>query len=121
MINNLASLLSEHRNDEESMQRALELASRFRQSSIPHFKDTLGWIYYKLGDIQAATSLLQDAVEQAPNMSIFRYHLGKSYMEEDRREAAIREFEKIVELSAGQPFELIDEVKQLIDQLQPTS
>ncbi len=121
VINNLASLLSEHRNDEESIQRALELASRFRQSSIPHFKDTLGWIYYKVGDIQAATSLLQDAVEQAPNMSILRYHLGMSYMKEDRREAAIREFEKIVELSAEQPFELIDEVKQLIDQLQLAS
>ncbi len=117
VINNLASLLSEHREDDASMQRARELASRFRQSSVPHFKDTLGWIYYKTGDIQAATSILQDAVEQMPNVAIFRYHLGMSYMAEERNAAAIREFEEVVKISDSQPFEQLEEVKGLLAQL----
>ncbi len=117
VVNNLASLLSEHRTDQASMARAQELASRFRQSAVPHFKDTLGWIYYKTGDIQAATSILQDAVEQMPNVVIFRYHLGMSYMEEGRNAAAIREFEEVVKLSDNQPFEQLEEVKGLLAEL----
>ncbi len=121
VINNLASLLSEHRSDEASMQRAQDLAARFRQSSVPHFKDTLGWIYYKVGDIQAATSLLQDVVEQMPNMAIFRYHLGMSYMAGERTEAAKREFEEIVRISETQPFEQIEEVRNLLADLNTQS
>lgn len=121
VINNLASLLSEHRSDEASMLRAQELAARFRQSSVPHFKDTLGWIYYKVGDIQAATSLLQDVVEQMPNMAIFRYHLGMSYMAGERKEAAKREFEEIVRISEVQPFEQIEEVRNLLAELNTQS
>lgn len=121
VINNLASLLSEYRADDASLQRAQELAARFRQSSVPHFKDTLGWIYYKVGDIQAATSILQDAVEQMPNMAIFRYHLGMTYMAGERSTAAIREFEEVVRISEAQPFEQIEEVKNLLAELNTPS
>lgn len=121
VINNLASLLSEYRTDNASLQRAQDLAQRFRQSAIPHFKDTLGWIYYKVGDIQAASSLLQDVVEQMPQMIIFRYHLGSSYMAEGRNEAAIREFEEVIKLSENQPLEQLEEVKELLVQLKSAS
>ncbi|HPF47553.1 MAG: tetratricopeptide repeat protein [Alphaproteobacteria bacterium] len=119
VVNNLASLLSEHRTDNESMQRAQQLAARFRQSAIPHFKDTLGWIYYKVGDIQNATSVLQDVVEKMPNNVYFRYHLGMSYMAGDRNAAAAREFEEVVKLAENQPFEQLDEVKGLLADLKP--
>ena len=121
VVNNLASLLSEHRTDNASLQRAQELAQRFRQSVIPHFKDTLGWIYYKVGDIQAASSLLQDVVEQMPTEIIFRYHLGSSYMAEGRNDAAIREFEEVIRLSESQPLEQLEEVKEFLVQLKTPS
>lgn len=121
VVNNLASLLSEHRSDDASLQRAQELAARFRQSSIPHFKDTLGWIYYKVGDIQSATSILQDAVEQIPTMAIFRYHLGMAYLAGERNSAAIREFEEVVKISEERPFEQIEEVKSLLADLNTPS
>ncbi len=121
VVNNLASLLSEHRADEASINRAQELAKRFRQSSVPHFKDTLGWIYFKVGDIQAATSILQDAVEQMPTNAIFRYHLGMSYMAGERNAAAAREFEEAVKLAENQPFEQLEEVRGLLEQLNTPS
>ncbi len=121
VVNNLASLLSEYRTDAESMARAEELAKRFRQSSVPHFKDTLGWIYYKVGDIQSATSILQDVVEQMPTNVIFRYHLGMSYMAGDRDAAAAREFEEVVKLAQSQPFDQLEEVKNLLEQLKTPS
>jgi len=114
VVNNLASLLSEHRSDAASMDRALELAVRFRQSVIPHFKDTLGWIYYKTGDIQAATSVLQDVVEQLPTNVHFRYHLGMSYMAGQRDAAAAREFEEVIKLAEEQQFDQLEEVKELL-------
>ncbi|MBL4602224.1 MAG: tetratricopeptide repeat protein [Emcibacteraceae bacterium] len=121
VVNNLASLLSEHRTDNESMNRAQALAVRFRQSSIPHFKDTLGWIYYKTGDIQSATSILQDAVEQLPTNIYFRYHLGMAYMANERHAAAGREFEEVIKLSETQPFEELQEVKDLLAGINPSS
>ena len=118
VINNLASLLSDYRTDDESIQRALMLAKRFRQSSIPHFKDTLGWIYYKLGDARSATNMLKDAVEQVPKSAIFRYHLGMSYMASDRKAAAQREFEEILKMSKDDPFVHIDKVTEMLGTLQ---
>lgn len=121
VVNNLASLLSEHRSDAESMDRALELAVRFRQSAIPQFQDTLGWIYYKVGDIQSATSLLQDVVEQLPNSVYIRYHLGMIYMAGGRDAAAEREFKEVVKLAEKQSFDQLDAVKELLAGMSPAS
>lgn len=121
VVNNLASLLSEHRTDPESMDQALALAVRFRQSVIPHFKDTLGWIYYKVGDIQSATSLLQDVVEQIPTNVYFRYHLGMSYLSGQREEAAAREFVEVIKLAEEQSFDQLDEVKELLADINSAS
>src|SRR5690606_35834180 len=74
LANNLASLLSEQRDDRASLERAYELARRFERSSVPQFKDTLGWVKYKLGKFDEAAPLLQGAVEQMPELPVLRYH-----------------------------------------------
>ena len=48
--NNLASLLSDYRNDKASLERAQALAASLRETQIPQFKDTLGWISYRHDD-----------------------------------------------------------------------
>src|SRR5262249_33309905 len=55
--NNLASLLSEYRDDRESLERAHALAAGLQESKIPQFKDTLGWISYRRDDYVNAVSL----------------------------------------------------------------
>ena len=57
VANNLASLLSDHRTDKASLERAYSLAAMLRKSQIPSFKDTLGWIEYLRGDYKSATAL----------------------------------------------------------------
>jgi Tfp pilus assembly protein PilF len=52
---------------------------RFESSPQPAFRDTLGWVYYKTGETDKAVSILKDVVKQAPNVSVFRYHLGMAY------------------------------------------
>ena len=99
-VNNLASLLSEHRNDAASFDRALKLAERFRNSTFPHFLDTLGWIYYRRGNFKRAVEYHEKSVKGAPNLPLFRYHLGMAYLGADNRAGAKRELEKAVGLGA---------------------
>ena len=42
--------------------------------------DALGWAYYKLGSKEPAVSALKEAVQGAPNVPTFRYHLGIAYL-----------------------------------------
>ena len=56
--NNLASLLSDYRDDKASLEKAQSLAATLRGSPIPQFKDTLGWINYRRGDYGHAIAKL---------------------------------------------------------------
>jgi tetratricopeptide (TPR) repeat protein len=80
ILNNLASLIADHRSDQASLNRARSLAAALRQSPVPQFKDTLGWITYLQGDYKAATPLLEDAARSISNRALVHYHLGMTYM-----------------------------------------
>ena len=74
--NNLASLLTEVKGNKANLDRALALAKRFENASNPSFVDTLGWVYFLLGQNDRALPLLQKAVTKAPQVPIHQYHLG---------------------------------------------
>src|SRR6185369_3008183 len=65
--NNLASLLSEAGGSKADLDRALALAKRFQNAANSAFLDTLGWVYFQLGDYEHALPLLQKAVGMASN------------------------------------------------------
>jgi tetratricopeptide (TPR) repeat protein len=117
VANNLASLLSDHRDDKASLKRAHELAGRFRSSKIPNFKDTLGWTYYRLGNAEDAIELIEDATQEMPSSPFFRYHLGMAYVAIDEKESARQEFEKALELVGDNPFPFRDKVTEAIKEL----
>ncbi len=73
--NNLAWLLQE-RGGQANFDRALALASRFEQSSIPGFLDTLGWVRLRRGETVEAVEVLRRAVALAPDVPLLLYHLG---------------------------------------------
>ena len=64
VANNLASLLSDHRSDKESLDRAYAIAAPLTKSPVPNFKDTLGWLNYRRGDYRNAIPLLEDAADR---------------------------------------------------------
>jgi tetratricopeptide (TPR) repeat protein len=117
IANNLASLLSDHRDDDTSLRRAQELAARFRTSDIPYFKDTLGWAYFRLGDMEQASELIEDAAQEMPAMPIFHYHLGMVYLAMNEKDAARRELDKALELAGDRESPFHDEVKEAIKRL----
>lgn len=77
--NNLASLLADHRTDKASLERAQSLAARLRQSPVPQFKDTLGWVSYRTGHFRTAVPPLEEAAAALPDQAIVHYHLGMTY------------------------------------------
>lgn len=114
VANNLASLLSDRRTDKASLTRAHELAQRFKRSDVPQFKDTLGWTSYKVGKADEAASLIEDASKKLPNLAVFRYHLGMSYLAMNKKDAARKELEKALSLGEGKGFAEEDQVKQAL-------
>lgn len=108
-INNYVSMLTEVRPDKETAERALEIASVLERSNVPQFKDTLGWIYYRLGRYEEAVPYLEDAAAGLPNLAVVRYHLGMTYKALNRPAAAMQELERAIELSETQPMANLDE------------
>jgi len=117
IANNLASMLSEYSTDKAVIERAYELAKRFRSSDIPHFKDTLGWIQYRLGKFEEATSLLKEAVDKNPSEPRFRYHLGMSYLANEQTSSGIRELEEALKLSEKQPLAQVEQIRKILAEL----
>ncbi|WP_181919356.1 tetratricopeptide repeat protein [Alkalilimnicola ehrlichii] len=117
VINNLAALLAEHRDDEASYRRAFDLAQRLSGSAVPQFKDTRGWTHYRMGNYREAVELIARAVELMPEKAVFRYHLGMSYLALEDKEAARRELQAAVDLAASSPFRQLEDAREALQAL----
>ena len=97
-INNLASLLLDHRSDKESMERAFTLSDKLKGSAVPQFEDTLGWAQLKKGDIKSAIATLEPVVAKLPDLAAVHYHLGMSYAADGKPDQAREQFQKALNL-----------------------
>jgi tetratricopeptide (TPR) repeat protein len=93
--NNLAYLLAEQGRD---LQTALGYAQgvRRRHPEDPSVADTLGWVYYKLGNLLVARDQAEFATSKIPGRGLFQYHLGMIYQAANDRTKAKAAFEKAV-------------------------
>lgn len=113
--NNLASLLSDHRTDEKSLARARELAERFQSDQQPYFRDTLGWVYYRQGEVDKAIPILEKNVSDLPNEAVFHYHLGMAYYKKGNTSAAKTHLTKALE--SKEPFSGMQEARTTLAQI----
>jgi predicted Zn-dependent protease len=88
VANNLASLLSSHRGDAASRERAFAIARRLADSEVPHYQDTYGWILVLRGEAEAALPHLERAAAALPDEPLVLYHLGTAQARLGRAEAA---------------------------------
>lgn len=114
--NNLASLLADRKGDIGSLKRAKELALQFESSSQPAFRDTLGWVYYKSGETDKAVPLLEGVVKQAPNIPVFKYHLGMAYHKQGNIAEARKQL--IVATQSKKDFPGLDEARDTLKKIQ---
>ena len=99
VANNLASLLSTYREDEESLTRAWNVARRFNDTEIPAMQDTYGWILHRRGESAEALPYLEAAAAGLPNDPIVQYHLGQVYQALDRPDDALAQYRIAVQLA----------------------
>jgi len=76
--NDLAFLLTEYGTQPDDLKRAFALAGKAygKQPNNPAVLDTLGWIYYKMGDYRHAQEMLTKALAKAPSSAMINYHYG---------------------------------------------
>lgn len=90
VVNNLASLLSDHGAGDTGLEMAKSLVHKLEGSNHPSFLDTVGWVYYKLGNAEKAIHSLKQVVEKRPDVNVFNYHLGMAYkLSGDKAQAKI--------------------------------
>jgi len=110
--NNLASLLTDHRTDEASLSKARDLASEFKDSKIPYFRDTYAWASLNAGaSVEESVVILEDIVKESEKTAVFNYHLGMAYLKQGDKSRASQHLLKAVEYS-GADTALADQAKK---------
>jgi tetratricopeptide (TPR) repeat protein len=102
--------------DPERLERALEIASRFRASNNGWFLDTLGWLHYRKGDYPVAASYLERAVADLADNPQLRYHLGMALKASGQTERARLELQRAV--VQGAEYDGFDEAKATLATLE---
>jgi tetratricopeptide (TPR) repeat protein len=76
--NNLAFLLSEFSRSRSSLEEAMMLARKAESLNpgSPLIQDTIGWIYYKKGELAKAEEMISQVIEKMPDNGAICYHLG---------------------------------------------
>jgi len=117
VANNLASLLATGRDDAESIDRAGAIAKRLRESKVPAFQDTYGWIQYRRGKPKDAIQYLIAAAKGLPEDPQVQMHLGLTYAALKETDKAREALSRGLELAKDTALPLADEARKALDSL----
>lgn len=102
-VNNLAVLLADKENDSVALDRALDLAGKFKSSEVAEYLDTLGWVHYQRGEYNAAIVALEKAVEKKSGLAEAAYHLGLAYLKTGSKDQARQSLERALNTEQDYP------------------
>lgn len=110
--NNLAFILSENDRTLHEAYRLVQLAEKKmpRDASV---KDTLGWLYYRVGEYTRAISMLEKSVAIDPTNALANFHLGLAYYQNQEFDKAWRYLKEALKLDPN--FEGAKEARALLD------
>jgi tetratricopeptide (TPR) repeat protein len=120
VANNLASLITTHRTDAESLERAFAVARRLRGSDVPAFQDTYGWIEYRRGNLEEALTYLEPAAAGLPEDALTQFHLGMLYVGLNRPEDARRQLTRALEIAGDSPLPQFQTAREALASLPPS-
>jgi tetratricopeptide (TPR) repeat protein len=112
--NNYAFIKAETSTSADELQKAMEFARKADQlkPGAGVILDTLGWIYFKMGDMDKAYENILAAVDQHPDYDMLNYHMGMVLDRLGKISEAKIYLEK--SLNSGNDFLGIEIVKQLL-------
>ena len=110
LLNNYAYSLSER---DLQLERALEMSKKAiaEDPESSSYMDTIGWIYYKLGDYNLALEYISKAVDKEKDNATLVDHLADVYFKLGNRNKAIELWKKALELDGS-----LEKVKQKLAQ-----
>jgi tetratricopeptide (TPR) repeat protein len=119
-INNYAALLVDGFGDKQSLEKAQQLVSRFKNSENPFYLDSYAWVELKQGNVNDAVSLLEkvNIMAEAP---VFKYHLGVAHHKQGNNAGAVAQLQQAIDMGKQQgDFTEIKLAQQLLDELSMT-
>jgi tetratricopeptide (TPR) repeat protein len=114
IANNLASMITTHRDDPDSLARATAIVRRLKGTDVPAFQDTYGWIAHRNGNHEEALTYLEPAAAGLPNDPLAQFHLGMTYMAVGRVEDARRQLTRALELAGDSPLPQFETARQTL-------
>ena len=79
--------------------------------------DSLGWVYYRMGDYNKAVSLLEKAVEMTQSTSIIIDHLGDAYKKLNQYREALDAYQNALDNAGKDEAELVSKIEQKIQEI----
>lgn len=113
VANNFVSLTSDLRQDQQSLERAKEVAKVLETNENPFVQDTVGWLYYQAGDYDKAVEYLSKAVSGAENNAELLYHYGAAQIASGRAQEGRETLTKALEVK-GENFRHEDAIRVLL-------
>ncbi len=109
VLNNLAYSLAERNT---SLEQALKYAEKAVsiEGDNPSFLDTLGWIYFKMGNTKQAEAWIKKAIAGGATSPTTFEHLGDIQIKLGNAKAAVDSWTKSLELNPDNPL-LIEKIK----------
>ena len=101
VANNLASLLTNYRDDDESLERAYTVSRRLNNTKVPAFQDTYGWIAHLRGDSAEALTYLSDAAIGLPDDAVVQLHYAQVLLALERTEEGIAQLQKALNIAGA--------------------
>lgn len=119
VANNLASLLATWKSDDPAaVARASAVARRLKDTTVPPFMDTYGWIQHLNGDSAAALPYLEGAAAALTQDAVVQLHLGVVQAALGKTDAAKAQLEKGLEmLPEGQEGQSITAAREALARL----
>jgi len=109
VLNNYSYSMAEREKD---LDRALEMSKRAVEQRPENdaYLDTLGWIYFKLGDIEQAKHYVRKAIDVGSESAVVHDHMGDIYYHMGEYEKAMEFWKKALELDDSK-----EEIEQKIE------
>lgn len=114
VANNLASLITSHKDDADSLARAANIARRLRGTEVPAFQDTYGWIAYRRDNFEEALEYLEPAARGLPRDPLVQYHLAMTYVALNQTEKAKAQLEKTLEIAGDSPLAQFEQAREAL-------
>ena len=111
--NNIAELIADYRyTDAAALERARLAADRFQTSTNPLLLDTVGWVYFRLGKYEEATTFFEKAMTSSNLPPQVHYHYAAALLKQNKNDKAKKEL--ILATQGNTKYPGIDEAKQML-------